>query len=122
MEKVPPSDTRSKSSVFEAAKRAEVLGLTERNVCNVDYVSSIPETANIIGVGFELTVKNPGADRQKAKDRFIGLGYKDEMNFFIVHSCQTLRQSSMKIILSASAIMNYRISMVEFVRAYLQAK
>eukprot|EP00171_Calliarthron_tuberculosum_P003183 IDg3183t1 len=121
-ERVPLSDPRATSTPFELAKREEIHGLVTRNVWHVVNRRDLPDSANIIGARFDLKIKNLGTDRAKAKARFVCQGFRDELKDFIVHSSPTLRQSSTKIILSVSAVLNYRIAMVDFIQAYLQAK
>lgn len=119
---VPHSDPRANSSRFDESKKSEVEGLQRRQVWTVVSGDTLPADANIIGVRFNLTLKNYGTEREKVKARFMGQGYKDDMKDFIVHSTPTLRQSSTRIILSAAAVLNYLISMIDFVQAYLQSK
>eukprot|EP00171_Calliarthron_tuberculosum_P005790 IDg5790t1 len=101
-ERVSATDPRATSALFTAAKRTEVDGLVSRHVWTVVNRNSLPVGANIIGARFDLTLKNAGTDREKAKARFVGQGFRDKLKDFIVHSSPTLRQSSTKIILSVS--------------------
>ena len=120
-ERVPSDDPRSKTPAFTAAKEAEVNGLLKRSVWEVVDEQDLEPDANIIGARFDLTLKNAGTKNEKPKARFVGQGYNDRMKEFAVHNCPTLRQSSTRFLLSIAAVSNYRISMVDFVQAYLQA-
>lgn len=57
-----------------------------------------------------------------AKSRYISQGFREKMKAFVVHSLPTLRQSSIRIIVSCVAMLGFRICLLEITQAYLKSK
>ena len=55
------------------------------------------------------------------KAHYIAQGHKDKQKPFIVHNITTLRQSSIKIIVSTAAVRNFRLFSHDVTQAYLQS-
>eukprot|EP00171_Calliarthron_tuberculosum_P003361 IDg3361t1 len=115
------NDSRRLSSEFLEAKRNEINGLKSRGTWRAVHVDAVPKNANIIGGRFVCEIKNFGTEKAKAKARYIGQGFGDEMKSFIVHNSPHLRQSSLKVLVSMAAVMKYRIASLDFIQAYLQS-
>lgn len=115
-------DVRNSSQVFQEAKQKEIDGLKERSTWTAVRIDSIPRNANIVGGRFANVLKNVGTDKEFAKARFVAQGFNDRMKPFIVHNTPTLRQTSSKIMVSASVILGFDIRLLDITQAYLQSK
>lgn len=120
-EVLKPGDSRAESKQFDVAKQKEVNGLKLRGTFCPVNLKDIPKDANIVGGRFVLTIKNKGTDRETAKARYVAQGHRDKEKPFIVHNTTTLRQSSVKIILSTCAVRNFRVFSHDVTQAYLQS-
>ena len=79
-----------------------------------------PKDANILGGRFVCTLKNKETDKEKAKARNVAHGHREKEKPFIVHNVTTLRQSSVKILVSTCAIRNFRSFSHDFTQAYAE--
>ena len=120
-EVLKPGDQREFSEAFEEAKQFEVNGLMERGTFETVDSNGLGKDANILGGRFVCTLKNKGTDREKPKARYVAQGHRDKEKPYIVHNITTLRQSSVKIVVSTSAVMNFRIFSHDVTQAYLQS-
>ena len=69
-----------------------------------------------------MTIKNLGAKKEKYEARYVGQGFNEKLKDFAIHKCPILRQSSTRLIVSVSAIEQYRAALLDFMQGYLQAK
>ena len=116
-----PGDQREFSKAFAEAKQHEINGLMERGTFETVSSDELEKDANILGGRFVCTIKNKGSDKEKAKARYVAQGHRDKEKPYIVHNITTLRQSSVKIVVSTSAVMNFRIFSHDVTQAYLQS-
>lgn len=82
----------------------------------------VSEDANVMGGRFVLVVKNVLNLGLKAKSRYIVQGHLYKEKQYMVHYTDTLRASSVCIILSVSAVNGSRIFSHDFNQAYVQSK
>ena len=66
-------------------------------------------------------MKNVGTENKKPKARYVSQVHKDKEKPFIVYNITTLRQSSIKIIVSTAAVRNFRLFSHDVTQAYLQS-
>lgn len=104
-----PGDKREDSDLFRTAKEQKVDSLLEKGAFRVVNISDIPCDANIQGGRFFWALKNKRTDREKPKPLYVPQGHKDKEKPFIVHNISTIRQSSVKVIVSTSAVSNFLI-------------
>lgn len=119
---VKPEDPRSREQDFVDAKRNEAHGLMSRKIWNIVSHDKILEDSLVLGGRFVLTLKNVGTPEEKAKARYIAQGYCDGDKSYVVHDISTIRASSIRLILSVSAVMGFRLFSHDVTQAYLQSK
>lgn len=120
-EKLAQDDPRLNSDEFLKAKRQEIDGLISRDTWDVVNAHDIPSDSNIIGGRFVCEIRNANSNMPQAKARFVCQGFRDDMKEYMVHSSPSLRQTSVKMIVSTAALMSFRIASIDFRQAYLQA-
>ena len=112
----------SNSEIFEKAKQAEINGLKDRGTWTVLKRSELQPDSNILGGRFVLTLKNSGLQTERAKARFVAQGHRDLDKEYMVHNLTTLRQSSIRLILSITAVKKFRLFSHDVTQAYLQSE
>ena len=115
------SSWRSKESLFDDAKRQEILGLIERGTFRITLTEEITdEPPNILPCRFVLAIKhNDGTEIFKA--RFVIGGHKDREKAAMVHQSYNLKQSSVKILLALATILGFDVWDLDVKQAYLQS-
>lgn len=121
-EVLEPGDPRANTPAFRAARKEEADGLRLRRTWDVVARADLPPGANIIKGRFVNALKHAGTAKEKAKGRFVAQGHKDKDKPFVVHNNPTLRQRSTKIIVSASAVLTFRVFSHDVNQSYLQSK
>lgn len=118
-EVIEPQDERT--SLFGPAKEKEISGLIERKTWKVVDKSSLPREPNILGSRFVLAIKDEGTKRETWKARLIVQGYSDRLKNSLVHDIPNVRPRSLRLTLSLSAILKFRIFSSDVSQAYLQS-
>ena len=114
-----PGDPREDTQESDDAKQNEIDGLLAlETFCPVR--EDIPENANILAGSFVCTLRNVGTENEKPKARYFDQGHKDKEKPFTVHNITTLRSSSVKIIVSTTAVRDFRLFSHDVTQAYLQ--
>lgn len=121
-EVLKPEDPRVSTAEAKAARLEEASGLVKRGAFKKVRRDSLPADASILKGRFVDAIKHVGTNNAKFKSRYVLQGHNDKEKPFIVHNISTLRQSSTKIILSTSAVLNFRIFSHDVNQAYLQSK
>ena len=85
-------------------------------------IKSPPKDVNIIGRQFVSNINKPGTGEEKSKASYVRPGFKDKLKDFVFHNFPSLRQSLTKLIVSVSAIEQYKVALLDFVQAYLQSR
>ena len=116
-----PGDPDCDSRYFRASKFAEVQGLKERETWDVVEKRDMPTGANVLGGRFVLDIKNFGSKDEKARARFVVQGHRDKEKDFLVHNTTSLRQRSVRIIVTFAAVKGYRVFRNDIKQAYLQS-
>ena len=118
---IEPSDPRANSEVFTTAKKREVEGLERRGVWKKVFKNSLPPRPNMLGGRVVLTLKKAGTSSETPKARFVAQGFSDRNKDFIIHNVTSLRQSSVRIIVSFAASNGYRIFSHDVTQEYIQS-
>lgn len=121
-EVIPQGDPLINTARFQAAARKEIDGLQERGTFNRVKEKDVPKGANIIGGRFVYTLKNFKTADETPKARFVAQGYRDKAKEFVVHNLATLRQRSTRLLVSTSAILDFRLFAHDITQAYLQSQ
>ena len=116
-----PADSRARSGLFDSAIEAELRGLRDRGVFKVVKQQSLPQDANILGGRFVLSIKDHGTPQEKLKARYVVQGHTDADKNVLVHNTTTLRQASVRLVVSIAAILGYRLWSQDITQAYLQS-
>lgn len=117
-----PDDKLGESSQFQEAKRKEIQGLISRQSWNVVERADLHPKSNILGGRFVLTLKNTDTPNEKPKARYVAQGHRDKEKFHLVHDITTLRQSSIRLIMSLATIKQFDIFSHDVTQAYLQSE
>ena len=120
-EVVDGTDPRSNTEAFRVAKEQEIDGLKKRGTWKIIKEEELEQNANVLGGRFVLALKNAGTDREQPKARFVAQGFADKEKDFLIHNISSLRQSSVRVILSFAANMEYRIFTHDVTQAYTQS-
>lgn len=121
-EVLKPGDPRVASAEARAARLQEPNGLVRRGAFKKVRRDSLPAGASVLKGRFVDAIKHVGTVNSQFKARYVLQGHNDKEKPFIVHNISTLRESSTKIILSTSAVLNFRIFSHDVNQAYLQSK
>lgn len=81
----------------------EVVGLKKRILWDVVSENVVPSDGIVLGGRYDLILKGHGTPSEKAKVRFVAQGHKDRDKSYIALDIATLRTSSIRFILSATA-------------------
>lgn len=119
---VKTDDKRASGNYFLAAKEKELSGILKREIWQKVSEADIPKNANILGGLFILSLKNCNTPGEKAKVRYVEQGFNDRDKPYMVHDVSTLRMSSIRIVLSTSAVVGLRLLWHDVTQAYLQSK
>jgi len=106
----------------QAAPKAEVDGLLTRGAIRPVARSSLPTGSNIIRGRFVFTLKDVGTSDEKPKARYVAQGHLDKAKPFMVHNLATLRQRSTRLLVSTSAVLQFRLFSHDINQAYLQSR
>eukprot|EP00170_Pyropia_yezoensis_P001808 contig_7710_g1812 len=89
-----------------------------------EYLPAAPSQpgANIISGRFLYTLKQVGTPDELPKTRFVAQGHRDKAKDFVVHNHAVLRQRSTRMLVSTSAILNFRLYLHGITQAYLQSQ
>lgn len=119
---IPAGDPRLKTARFQEAAIKEVGGLRDRGTFQVVKLVDLPKGANIISGRFVYTLKQVGTPDEFPKARFVAQGHRDKAKDFVVHNLAVLRQRSTRMLVSTSAILNFRLYLHDITQAYLQSQ
>jgi hypothetical protein len=103
------------------AKLKELAGLEARGVFQIISRSDVPQDANVLSTRFVLTVKNPGDKEESCKARLVVRGFQDDLKNFLVHQPNTARAVSLRVLLSLSAALSFRIWTEDVTQAFVQS-
>ena len=78
--------------------------MNKRGLFRTVKIRKAPPFANIGGERFVCTVKNLGTEKEATKTRYVAQGHRDREKSFMSHNKTTLRQISIKIIVSTCAV------------------
>lgn len=117
---VRPDDPRGQESDFLEAEESVGNGLKTRKIWIVIPKHEVREDSLVMWGRFILTLKNVGTPEEIAKAKYISQGYKDGRKQYFVYDTKMLRASSIRLILSVSAVMNFRLFSHNVTQAYLQ--
>eukprot|EP00170_Pyropia_yezoensis_P001807 contig_7709_g1811 len=120
-EYLPPAPSQPTARFQEAAIK-EVGGLRDRGTFQVVKLVDLPKGANIISGRFVYTLKQVGTPDEFPKARFVAQGHGDKAKDFVVHNLAVLRQRSTRMLVSTSAILNFRLYLHDITQAYLQSQ
>jgi len=118
---VPPGDPRIPTAAFQAAANAEIDGLLTRGAMRPVARISLLTGSNIRG-RFVFTLKGVGTSDEKPKARYVAQGHLDKAKPFMVHNMATLRQRSTRLLVSTSAVLQFRLFSHDINQAYLQSR
>lgn len=76
----------------------------------------------MLGGRFVLALKNAGTENEKPKARFVAQGFADKEKDYLIHNVTSLRQSSVRVILSFGVNMGYRVYTHDVTQAYTQSE
>lgn len=82
---------------------------------------TVRESANIIGGRFVLVTKNFETDNHVHKALFVVQGHTDSGKDLLVHSTNTIRQHSVRLLVAIAAISQFMLWTQDVYQAYLQA-
>ena len=116
-----PKDSRNLSEDALQAKRKEIESLIERGTWKVVLREEIPEGSNIINGRFVMSIKDVETNKPYFKARFVAQGHRDKEKSMLVHNTTTVRQSSIRILLSLAACFGFQIWTIDVNNAYLQS-
>jgi hypothetical protein len=116
-----PSDPRGLSEKFIAAKKFEIKGLIDKGTWRIVKKQDIPKDANNLHGRFVLTIKNIGTESETYKARYVVQGHRDKEKGYLVHNSTTVRQNSVRLILSTAATFGFCIWSQDVRQAYLQS-
>ena len=111
----------SKSERFQKAKEQEVQGLNSRGTWEIVKKSDVSTGANILGGRFVLALRNVSTENEQAKARFVAQGFANKEKDFLIHNVMSLRQSSVRVLLSFAANNGYRMYSHDVRQAYTQS-
>lgn len=120
-EVLTPRDVRGDSSEFTAAKKREIEGLISRGTWKLVLRDDVPKNANILGGRFVLTIKDAETDKPIFKAIYVVQGHRDKEKNFLVHDAQTMRQSSIRMVIALAAVFEFPIWSHDVSQAYLQS-
>lgn len=103
---IPTNDPRSSCLDFVTAKRKEVDGLIEQNVCTKINGSILSSGVNIIGGRFVLIMKKCVTSHKTMKAQCIAQCFSDTEKSFTVHEVAAMRPTLIRFILSISAVLS----------------
>lgn len=121
-EVLEPGDPWANTPGFRAARKEEGDGLRLRRTWDVVARADLPPGANIIKGRFVNALNHVGTAKEKAKGRFVAQCHKNKDQPVVVHNNPTLRQRPTKVIVSASAVLNFRVFSHDVSKSYLQSK
>ena len=116
-----PKDPRNQSKDAMKAKKEEIASLVKRGTWKIVVQEELPEDSNIISGRFVVTIKDVETDQPYFKARFVAQGHRDKEKSSLIHNSTTVRQSSIRILLSLAACFGFRIWSMDVNNAYLQA-
>ena len=111
----------SMSERFQKAKEQEVEVLNSRGTWEIVKKSDVPTGANVLGGRFVLALKNVGTENEQDKARFVAQGFADKEKDFLIHNVTSVRQSSVRVLLSFAANKGYRMYSHDVRQAYSQS-
>jgi hypothetical protein len=76
---------------------------------------------NIVPEKFVLAIKNPGMDNEFLKSPFVLGGHRDRDKHSIVHRSTTIKKSSVRILLTMAASLEFNVWTIDVNQEYLQA-
>lgn len=98
-----------------------MCGLFARKAFKVVRRNDIEDDANVLGGRFVLAIKNMETDEPTYKARFVVQGHNDCEKNLLVHSANTIRQHSVRLLVALSEIFNFTIWSQDVYQDYLQA-
>ena len=102
---ISPKDQRT--GQFDEAKRKELEGLIKRGTFKLVLREEIGPNPNIIPSRFVLTFKRKENGNEMWKARLVLGGHRDRDKRRIVHNANTLKQSSIDIMIAIASILGF---------------
>jgi transposase InsO family protein len=119
-ETVHPGDDRE--SMFDAAKRKEILGLIDRGTFQlVVRPEDDGEKLNVLPSRFVLAIKRKDDGEEVLKARFVIGGHKDIWKKALVHISNATQQTSIRILMALASILGFDFWSADICQAYLQS-
>lgn len=106
---IPFNDPRIADPIFHSAKRKEIEDLICIGTWKVVYQEEVSEDANVIGGRFVLVIKDAETNNPLYKARFVAQGHLNRDKGSIIHTSNTLQQSSVRVLLAIAALFGFRV-------------
>ena len=106
---------------FDEAKWKELEGIIKRGTFKQVLREEIGPNPNIVPSRIVLTIKRKENGKEMFKARFVFGGHRDRHKRKIVHSANTLKQSSIRIMLALASILGFDMWATDINQAYLQS-
>lgn len=116
-----PSDSRGQSPEAQQAKELEIINIVNRGTWTLVLEEDIPQDANVMTGGFVVTIKDVETNSPIFKARYVIHGNKDLEKDELVHNSSTLRQYSMRMIITLCDIFGFKIWTPDISQTYLQS-
>ena len=81
----------------------------------------IPQYANVLPGPLVLSIKSKEDGETKFKARYVVAGHRNSLKHMMVHTSQTVKPSSVRILPSLAAIYRFDVWTANATQAYLQA-
>jgi Reverse transcriptase (RNA-dependent DNA polymerase) len=117
---VHPGDDRE--SMFDAAKRKEILGLIDRGTFQlVVRPEDDGEKLNVLPSRFVLAKKRKDDGEEVLKAGFVIGGHRDIWKKALVHTYNATQQTSIRILMALASILGFDVWSADICQAYLQS-
>lgn len=103
------------------AVRAETEELLQRGTFKVIIREEMPPDANVIPSLFVLPIKSTEDGQIKFKVRYVIDGPRGSQKNITVHSSQTLKPSSIRLVIALAAIQSFDVWTCDVTQAYVQS-
>lgn len=116
---IDPGDPRA--AAFGEAKKREIEGLLARGTFKLVRRQDAGPRPNVVPSRFVLTSKTQDDGSKLLKARFVLGGHRDRDRRRLVHNSNTLKQSSIRLLLALAAMYGFEVWATDINQAYLQA-
>jgi hypothetical protein len=115
------NDPRSHSIRMQEAKSKELIGLLERGTFKIILRSDLPPHPNLLTTRFVLAIKNSDTENEIYKARLVVRGFQDRMKGFLVHEPNTVRVTSIRILMAIASLLGFSIWSEDVTQAFVQS-